>query len=296
MSEATTTAPAAPAPAPAAPAPAPTASAPAAPAAPASAPVEAPAAAPAAPAADTLFSKTEAPAPAPAAEGRPDWLPEKYAVMGADGKLDLQASSQKLAEGYAAASKRIGTGDLPPENAAGYVDSPVPEQFKDVPLDPTLTGPFRERMHKLGLTQAQLDGVMGEYWSVVPAVLNGAARVTADEARAELSKVWSDPAELQRQMSHAERAVSAMPEALAAQVREKYGTDPLFWQFAAHYGKEVGEDTPPASGGSVAPVGDVEAIMRTEAYRNPKHPDHEKVSAQVRRAFEKRHGTGSVMT
>lgn len=215
--------------------------------------------------------------------------------MGADGKLDMAASSQKLAEGYAAASKRIGTGDLPPEAPDGYKDSPVPEQFKDVPLDPELSRSFRERAHKAGLTQSQLDFVMGEYWSMVPAVLNGAASLSADEARAELSKVWSTPAELQRQMTAAERAVSAMPQELAAQVREKYGTDPLFWQFAAHYGREVGEDTPPAQDGSAPVATDAEALMRTDAYRNAKHPDHAKVSEQVRRAFEKRVGTGPAM-
>ena len=304
MAEATTAVPAA------APAAAP-ASAPAAPAAsaPSSAPASAPAAAPAAsvPAAaptaapapaDSLFSKpTDAPADDASTtgdgkplEGRPDWLPEKYAVMGADGKLDLQASSQKLAEGYAAAAKRIGTGDLPPESPDAYKDSPVPEAFKDVPLDPELTRSFRERAHKAGLTQSQLDFVMGEYFSVVPSVLNAAASLSADEARAELSKVWSSPTELQRNMTAAERAVATMPAELQEQIRTKYGTDPVFWQFAAQFGHETREDRPASTGGSVAPVTDVEALMRSEAYRNSKHPDHQRVSQQVSQAFEKRFG------
>jgi hypothetical protein len=42
------------------------------------------------------------------------WLPEKYRVTGADGKIDLEASGKKLGEGYAAAAARLGTGEVPP--------------------------------------------------------------------------------------------------------------------------------------------------------------------------------------
>jgi hypothetical protein len=284
------------------PASAPVAAAPAAPAAPAAAPVAAapaagapaapapPAQPPAAPAPDSLFGAAPPPpAAAPAPDGVPDWLPEKYRVM-ADGKLDLAASSQKMAEGYAAAQRRIGTGDIPPETPDAYKDSPVPEAFKDVPLDPGLTKSFRERAHKAGLTQGQLDFVMGEYFELVPSLFDAQAALSATEARAELSKVWSDPAQLQGNMTAAERAVAQMPPQLQEQIREKYGTDPVFWQFAAVFGKEAREDTPPR-GGSTSTVTDVQALERSEAYRNPKHPDHEKVSAQVRQAYEKRVGT-----
>lgn len=271
-----------------APAAAPVAQAPAAPAAPAPAPA----------AKESLFSAApaEAPAAAPAAPGeRPAWLPEKYAVTGADGKLDLDASGKKLSDGLSAAVKRIGTGDLPPETFEGYVDSPLPEQFKDVPLDPELTRTFREGAHKAGLSQSQLDFVMGEYFKLVPSMLNAAAGVSADEARAQLSKVWSTPAELQSNMTAAEKAVSVMPADLQEQIRTEFGTNATFWQFAAHFGKEVGEDRPAAPAGGSQAVTDTDALMRTEAYRNAKHPDHAKVSAQVQQAFEKRAGTAPVM-
>jgi hypothetical protein len=244
---------------------------------------------------DSLFAKPdETTTTTPAkVDGVPDWLPEKYRVM-ADGKLDMAASSQKLAEGYAAAQKRIGTGDLPPENPDAYKDSPVPEAFKDVPLDPGLTKSFRERAHKAGLTQGQLDFVMGEYFELVPSLLDGQGKLSADEARAELSKVWSSPTELQSNMTAAERAVSLMPPQLQEQIRDKYGADPVFWQFAAQFGREAREDRPPAHGSSQI-VTDVQALERSEAYRNPKHPDHEKVSLQVRHAYEKRVGTAPAM-
>lgn len=287
-----TTAPAAAAPAedPAAsPAAAPVAQAPAAPAAPAQSPA-------AAPATETLFTKPPA---APPADGvkveAPDWLPEKYRVLN-DGKLDLEASGKKMSDGLAAAVKRIGSGDLPPETPDAYADSPVPDDFKDVPLDPELTRSFREGAHKAGLTQSQLDFVMGEYFKLVPSMLNASAALTADEARSQLSKVWGTPAELQSNMTAAERAVAVVPADLQEQIRTEFGTNPLFWQFAAQFGKEVGEDKPVTNGGGQQPVTDTDALMRTEAYRNAKHPDHAKVSAQVREAFERRHGTAPAMS
>lgn len=281
--------------APAAPAPAPVEAA-----APAPAPAEAPAAPAPAAAKESLFTKPPA-APAPPAdkaEGAeieaPAWLPEKYRVL-TDGKLDLEASGKKMSDGLAAAVKRIGSGDLPPETPDAYVDSPVPEQFKDVPLDPELTRSFREGAHKAGLTQPQLDFVMGEYFKLVPSMLNASAALSADEARAQLSQVWSTPAELQSNMTAAERAVAAVPADLQEQIRTEFGTNPLFWQFAAQFGKEVGEDRTVSAGGGAAPVTDVEALMRTEAYRNSKHPDHAKVSAQVAQAFSKRVGEAEIM-
>lgn len=279
---------------------------------PAEAPAAAPAAAPApatspapAPVAESLFSSTAPAAPAaappaaapadqPPAADVPTWLPEKYRVMGADGALDLAASSQKLADGYAAATKRIGTGDLPPETPDGYKFTP-PEEYKDVPLDENLSKPFRERAHKAGLTPSQYEFVMGEYFALVPSLLNGAAKATADEARNELQKVWATPADLSANMSAAERAVANAPEALREQVKAKYGTDPLFWQFAAHYGRQMSEDRPPGSTPPAAQASDIETMMRSEAYRNPKHPEHAAVSARVAAAHRARYGEQPVV-
>lgn len=209
--------------------------------------------------------------------------------MGADGQLDLAASSKKLGEGYANAEKRIGTSASAPETPDAYQFSP-PEAFKDVPLDEGLSKSFRERAHKAGLSQDQFAFVMGEYFDLVPALLDAKAAHTAESARSELSKVWKTPAELEAGMNAAERAVSSAPEALRAQLKEKYGADPLFWQFAAHYGQQLREDTPPSQAAPAAPSA-VDALMASEAYRNPKHADHARVSQQVQQHFEKRYGS-----
>jgi hypothetical protein len=207
-------------------------------------------------------------------------------------KFDAEASSKKLAESYANLEKMKGTPT--PAKAEDYTFI-MPEQFKDVEMDPELTNSFRERAHKAGLSQQAYEFVMGEYFNLVPTLLNAAAGHSADQARAELSKVWGTPAELQSNMTAAERAVAAMPADLQEQIRTEFGTNATFWQFAAHFGKEVGEDRPVAPAGGQPTHTDTDALMRTEAYRNSKHPDHARVSAQVSAAFAKRAGDAPVM-
>ena len=277
-----------------APAPAPSPAPPAA--SPAPSPAPAPAAPSPAPAPNTLFSPAPpAPSPSPAPSGdAPAWLPEKYRVTGADGKLDLTASNQKLGEGYAAAVKRLGTGDLPPETPDGYKFTP-PEELKDAAPTDEMTKGFRERAHKAGLTPAQYEFFMGEYFALVPSLLDAKASHTAETARAELQKVWPAPADLSANMSNAERAVSLAPPGLQEKLREQYATDPLFWQFAAHYGKQLREDSPPSGAAPASAPSDVEALMKHAAYRDPKHPEHAAISARVVAIQKQRFGEAMVV-
>lgn len=216
-------------------------------------------------------------------------MPEKYLVKGTDGALDQVATLAKLNEGYAAAVKRIGTGDLPPEAPEKYTFT-MPEALKDVPLDQALTDAFRAEAHKAGLTQGQYEMVMGKYFELVPGLLNGAAKVNAEQARGELQQVWKTPAEFEANMSAAQKAINAAPAELQAKIVEQLGTNPVFAQFAALFGKEMREDRAPAPGGTPAAAGTAETLMASEAYRNPKHADHARVSAQVAEHFRRVHG------
>jgi hypothetical protein len=239
----------------------------------------------------TLFSPSHVDTSSPSEVGQ--WIPEKFQVRGADGSMDLVASSQKLAQSYEHAVRRIGKPDAAPDSPSAYTVT-VPEHLElDIPEG--TFAPFFERAHEAGLSQAQLDFVMGEYFDALPAFMNDAAAVKLEQAKAELAQVWTDPEELNRNMQHAERAVHAMPPDLQEDIKARFATDPVFWRFAAHFGKEVGEDRSSINGGGQAPAARAEALMRTEAYRNAKHPDHAKVSAQVREAFERSAGTAEVI-
>ena len=198
-----------------------------------------------------------------------------------------------MSAGLAAAVARIGTGDLPPATPADYKFTP-PEAYKDVQIDEKAFTGFRERAHKAGYTQAQFEFAMAEYFELVPSLLDAATSFSAEQARTELQKVWTAPADMQANMTAAERAVALAPQDLREQLRAKYGTDPLFFQFAAHYGKQLREDSPP----SMVPAGgqttDVEALMKHPAYRDPKHPEHAAISARVVEIQKKRFGESAL--
>ncbi len=293
MSDATTLAPPAPSAAPAAPAaaaapaPAPVAAAPAAPAAPAAAPApafeslihgDAPAA-PAAPAA--------APAPADPFAGLLARVPEKFHVKQGDA-LDTAASLAKALEHREHLEKRLGAGDLPPKTAAEYAFTPPPE-LKDFEFKTGRMEQFREGFHKLGGTQELYQFVMGQYIDAVPDLMEGAAKLSATEARAELQKVWPVTADYETGIGNAQRALRGLPADLQEATRE-FGTDPAFLRVLAYFGNQMREDRPPGAGGAPLPTADINQLMASKAYTDPKDPNHAAVSKQVRDYYARMHG------
>lgn len=242
------------------------------------------------PASESLLPPLTPPSDPPVGSGDDlAWLPEKYRVNGADGKLDLSASSKKLSDGYANLSKRLGTDSMPPAAPTDYTFTP-PEEFKDMKLDDAMSAGFRERAHKAGFSQAQYEMVMGEYLSLVPQVLDSVVKASAEEAKAELSKVWQSPAVFEAQVNNVMRSIatSGLAPDLQQEIHARFGRDPLFLQYAAAMGQDRREDRAPVNpdGGAHTPQ-TMSELQSSEAYRNPKHPDHAKVSAQVNAIAQK---------
>lgn len=238
----------------------------------------------------TTTAAKEAPA-APMAE--PAWLskvPEKSRVMNAEGKPDAEATLAKLGESYVNLEKL--KGPALPASPSDYTFQP-PERFKDMVLDDAASTGFREKCHKAGFTQAQYEFTMGQYFDLVPGVLDAATKLSASEARTELSKVWKSEAEFEAGLSAAQRAVDNAPVAIRNDVWSRFGRDPAFLQFAASLGKEMQEDRPPqnADGGGGA-SNEVETLMASNAYRDPKDPQHAAVSAKVQAHFKRTRGEG----
>ena len=237
----------------------------------------------------------DTPKPDAVAVGAPEWaskVPEKFLVKAADGSLDMQATLVKQAESYTNLERA--RGPQTPATPADYTFE-APERFKDRGPDEVVSGAFRERMHKLKLTQEQFAGVMGEYFDILPAVLDTALQTTVAEARAELSKVWTTPAAFEAGVSDAQRAVDGAPVAIRQKVWEKFGRDPDFLQFAASMGHEMREDRAPANpAGGQQGASEIQAVMQSKAYRDPAHPEHAQVSARVRAHMERISGTAPI--
>ena len=138
---------------------------------------------------------------------------------------------------------------------------------------------FKAKALEHGITGKQFEFMMGAYLQAVPDLMEGAAKMTADEARAELQKTWATPADLEANLGNATRALRGLPPDVQESLRE-FGTMPAVLRALAHFGQQMREDRPPSSI-TQAPVGDVQSLMRSEAYRNRSNADHERVSRQV---------------
>lgn len=224
-----------------------------------------------------------------------EFIPEKYRVNKEDGSFDLEASSRKLAEAYGHAEKRIGSGDVPPKSAEEYAVT-VPDAFKEA-FDPKTDEGFKAfagKMHGLNLTQAQLDGVMESYFEMAPKLVAGAQVLDANAATEELKKTWSTDADFSRNVRNAFVGTNAIAQKAGLSVDEimssPLGNDPKFLRLMAAIGPEFAEDAPPGGSGQIS-AEDINGLMRSEAYTNPKHADHAKVSAKIKTYFERKHGT-----
>lgn len=288
--------------------------APAATAAPAAAPPAAPAAAPApaatapaaAPAPAAPESLIHGDAGAPAADGAKPAdtpadpfaallvkVPEKFHVKGEGDALDPAATLAKALEHRDHLEKRLGAGDLPPKSAAEYAFE-MPEEFKDFQLKDERLAGFKDEALAKGITGEQFKWMMSSYLKAVPDLMEGAAAMTAAEARAELQKVWTQPADMDQGIDSASRALRALPKDLVEATRE-LGTNPVFLRAMAHFGTQLREDRAPSDGGGGGQAQQtVEQLVASEAYRNPKHADHARVSKTVREHYAKVAGTAPI--
>lgn len=213
-----------------------------------------------------------------AAPGGIDAIPEKFRVTGADGALDPVASAAKVAEAYRALEQRLGTGDVRPKTAAEYKMPELPEALKDVQLDEEKHNAFRERAHKVGLSQSQFEFVMGEYLDIAPQLVAGGQAVSADQTIAELKTAWGK--DYQTQAANAWRGLSQIASVAGMtveQVDAELGNSPAFNRIMAAVGAQLREDTSINTGGNASGangMADAAALQQSEAFRNPRHPEH----------------------
>lgn len=233
-------------------------------------------------------------------QGDNTWLPEKFRVASADGKLDVDASARKLAASYGELEKRHpNTGTLP-KTADEYQPDGLPKDFDFDALkgDAVYQG-FLKGAHAKGMTNEQVGFVLAEYNKLAPELLAANTRIGAAEAKTELGKVWgTDDKAMTQNLQAAARAVRGFggegdkPGAVD-RLMAKYGNDPDFLAFAAKIGKEMAEDTPITAGTPAAQDWDAQVakLKASPAYADDRHPEHKTVMAQMNDLYSKRYGT-----
>ncbi|HAU5712389.1 hypothetical protein ABNU44_08605 [Serratia marcescens] len=233
-------------------------------------------------------------APDQAAEG--DFIPEKYRTSGADGKFNLQDSARKLADAYSHLSKRFGSGDVPPKTVEEYSPKVEAEGFKwdEFKADPEMQG-FLKAAHAKGITNDQMGFILGEYMSRAPALVGGAAELDQEAAATELRGTWKTDAEFQKNIGLAHRAFMSLADPSDQGKMDEIGNNPMVIRMLAKIGAEMGEDNPVGTGAiNLEEQQSIRDLMKSEAYTNPKHADHERVSAQVRAFYQKTYGDQTV--
>lgn len=228
-----------------------------------------------------------------------DYIPEKLRVMKEDGSLDQEASSRKVAEAYKQLETRFGSGDVPPKTAEEYtvkledVEGFDWEEFKK----DEGTQSFLKGAHAKGLTNDQVQYVIGEYMKAAPGLVDGGVQLTAQDCTAALKAVWTD----EQTMTSNVRASFRAAEAFASEAGKpgnfeslmaKYGNDPDFIAFTANIGKELKEDSAINGGGA---VNDQDFAVKTSELRAqleamPQHdPKRAAVKAQLDALYDQRY-------
>ncbi|MCL2899777.1 hypothetical protein [Brenneria tiliae] len=227
--------------------------------------------------------------------GESDWVPEKFRVVGEDGKLNVEGSARKLAESYTHLEKRLGSGDAPPKSADEYAPKVEAEGFNwdEFKADPEMQG-FLKSAHAKGITNDQLGFILGEYAQRAPDLVNGAAALDQEAATTALKEVWKTDAEFKQNLGLAYRAFQSLADPADQGKINEIGNNPLVIRMLAKVGKEMQEDSPAGGEVNLEEQQSIRDLMKTEAYTDPKHADHEKVSARVRNYYAKTYGDSPV--
>lgn len=220
-----------------------------------------------------------------------DYIPEKYRTNKEDGTLDLEASSRKVAEAYKHLETRLGSGDVPPKTADEYtvkLEGVEGFDWNEFKADPD-TQSFLKGAHAKGLSNDQVQYVIGEYMKAAPGLIGGAAQLTQQDCTAALKAAWGDDAAIRTNVTASYRAAEAFASEAGKPgnfeaLMSKYGNDPDFIAFTANIGKELKEDSAINAGG---PISDGDFAVKTSELRQqlqdlPAHdPKRPGVQAQL---------------
>lgn len=221
-------------------------------------------------------------------------FPEKFQVKNGD-DLDFTASAQKMSEAYTNLEKRFGAGEARPSDISGYKFSDqFGEGFGERFMADPATKPFLEKAHEMGLNNAQLNFMVGELIASSPSQAETATGFSPDQAKQDLQQTWKEPSEFNRNMVAADRAAKFGFGDDYQRCIARYGNDPAIIRLLAKVGGELSEDSIRLGGMPQMSADSIDDLMRSDAYRDTKHPDHRRVSQQVRNYWQKTAGTDEV--
>jgi len=160
------------------------------------------------------------------------------------------------------------------------------DDFKAIPENQE----FLERAKEAGLDNKTLNFALKEYNDIIQNVVGANAVMDAEACTAEMKQAWGANADAN--FTHAHTAANHLINngiLTADDVNNPaFGNNPLVLKMAAYLGSQLQEDTPPSNTQQSSDE-DVQSLMRSEAFLNSNHPDHQRVYAQVQKAYQKQY-------
>ena len=203
-------------------------------------------------------------------------IPDKFKVVSEDGSVDYKATVAKLSESYTGLERRVGTGDIAPKSVDEYKVEREGFDFEEFKKDES-NNSFLKSAHAQGITNKQLDFLLSEYDKRAADLVSTSSQIDTDTTVQTLQSEWGDKYEA--------NIFNAVKAARACGITDEQINDPLignnvaFIKMAAYFGSQMTEDKPVSNG---TPVNvDISSLMRSEAFFNPKHPEHKSVKAQI---------------
>ena len=203
-------------------------------------------------------------------------IPEKFKVTAEDGSVDYKATVAKMNESYSYLEKKVGTGEVAPKSVDEYKLEREDFDFEEFKADES-NKEFLTEAHKHGITNKQLDFLISEYDKRAVNLVSNSSQIDTDTTVQTLQSDWGDKYEA--------NIFNAVKAARACGITDEQINNPLignnvaFIKMAAYFGSQMTEDKPVSNG---TPVNvDIQSLMRSEAFFNPKHPEHKSVKAQI---------------
>ena len=203
-------------------------------------------------------------------------IPEKFKVVTEDGAVDYKATVAKMNESYSYLEKKVGTGEVAPKSADEYKIEREDFSFDDFKADESNKA-FLEEAHKHGITNKQLDFLISEYDKRAVDLVSNNSQFDTDSTVQTLQSEWGKEYE--------SNIFSAIRAAKSAGLTEEQINNPSIGnnvdviKVLSYFGSQIAEDKPINNGTAVNT--DITSLMRSEAFFDPKHPDHKSVKAQI---------------
>jgi len=203
-------------------------------------------------------------------------IPNKFKVTAEDGSINYQATLNKMNESYSYLEKKVGTGEVVPKTEDEYAIEREGFNFEEFKADESNKA-FLKSAHAHGITNKQLDFLLSEYDQRAVNLVSNTSQMDTDTAIQSLQSEWGKEFE--------SNIFNAIKAARSAGLSEEHINDPSIGnnvaviKALAYFGSQLQEDRPVQHGTPVTT--DINSLMRSEAFFDPKHPEHKSVKAQI---------------